>query len=265
MHRRVPPSATFWRATAWPVVPLPAKKSSTTESAGIVCRIRRTRPVGLGDSKTCPTTTLSSATAVSVEPTSSASQMVRSFFRRPPGPSRCSQSFWKTSTRSPRAPLDHPADQVVGALLDQRPPTTATPPAGRRRTPARSPPAPSNGAALTRPLTGSPYTGKCRVRAVTGLNFLLVLRSGRCRYRRPSGAVQREVGRVHGLRAARVQHAPAYVAGVDQQVLVASREPLAELPPLGVEVHDHLGEEVGLAEHLVHQQPQLGRPRCRRC
>ena len=42
------------------------------------------------------------ATAVSVEPISSASQMVRSFLRRPP--SRCSQSRWKMSVRSPLRP-----------------------------------------------------------------------------------------------------------------------------------------------------------------
>jgi hypothetical protein len=103
-QRRVPPSSSLASATAWPVVPLPAKKSSTSTSSGIVARIRRTSPVGLGDSKTWPTISLSSATAVSVEPTSSASQMVRSFLRRPPG-SRCSQSFWKTSIRSPCLPL----------------------------------------------------------------------------------------------------------------------------------------------------------------
>ncbi len=47
--------------------------------------------------------------------------------------------------------------------------------------------APSYGVVLTRPLSGSPQTAKWSVRAVTGLNFLLVLRSGRCRKRRPSG------------------------------------------------------------------------------
>jgi hypothetical protein len=31
----------------------------------------------------------------------------------------------------------------------------------------------------TRPVTGSPYSAKWRVGDVTGLNFLLVLRSGR--------------------------------------------------------------------------------------
>ena len=51
----------------------------------------------------------------------------------------------------------------------------------------------------------------------------------------------------------------AGVAGVDEQVLVARREPVPQLPALGVEVDDDLGEEVGLAEHLVHQQPQVRR------
>ena len=41
--------------------------------------------------------------------------------------------------------------------------------------------APSNGVVRTAPLSGSPHTVKCSVRAVTGLNFLFVLRSGRCR------------------------------------------------------------------------------------
>ena len=41
----------------------------------------------------------------------------------------------------------------------------------------------------TRPVSGSPYTAKCMVRAVTGLNFLFVFRSGRCRYRRPSASL----------------------------------------------------------------------------
>ena len=186
MQRRVPPSATFCRATAWPVVPEPAKKSSTTASAGIVCSSRRTRPVGFGDSKTWPTIALSSATAVSVEPTSSASQIVRSFLRRPPGPSRCSQSFWNTSTRSPSRPLMTRQTRSSGRCSIRG--------ADHRHTAGRPSPntgsistAPSKGVGATRPDTGSPYTGKCKVRAVTGLNFLLVLRSGRCRYRRPSG------------------------------------------------------------------------------
>ena len=97
---RRPPSSALASATAWPVVPLPAKKSRTTASSGIVCRIRRVSPVGLGDSKTWPTSAFSSATAVSVDPTSSESQMVRSFLRR----SGESQSRWKTSTRSPSRP-----------------------------------------------------------------------------------------------------------------------------------------------------------------
>ena len=135
MQRRVPPSSAFCSATAWPVVPLPAKKSSTRASSGIVSRIRRTSPVGLGDSKTWPTIALSSATAVSVEPTSSASQMVRSFLRRPV---RCSQSFWKTSTRSPAGPLIRRQTRSSGRCVDQRRATSATPPGGRRRRPARS-------------------------------------------------------------------------------------------------------------------------------
>ena len=47
------------------------------------------------------------------------------------------------------------------------------------------------------------------------------------------------------------------VAGVDEEVLVAGREATAELAALGVEVDHDLGEEAGLAEHLVHQQPQV--------
>ena len=60
MHRqrRVPPSSAFCSATACPVVPLPAKKSSTTTSSGMVARIRRISPVGFGDSKTWPTIVL---------------------------------------------------------------------------------------------------------------------------------------------------------------------------------------------------------------
>ena len=46
--------------------------------------------------------------------------------------------------------------------------------------------------------------------------------------------------------------------GVRQDVLVAGREPAAELAALGVEVDHDLREEVGLAEDLVHQQPQVG-------
>ena len=127
-QRRVPPSSAFCSATACPVVPLPAKKSSTSASSGIVPRIRRTSPVGLGDSKTWPTISLSSATAVSVEPTSSASQIVRSFLRRPPG---CRGAASRVGRRRParRAPLHPPADQVVAALVDQRP----APPPHRRR------------------------------------------------------------------------------------------------------------------------------------
>ena len=187
MQRRVPPSATFCRATACPVVPEPAKKSSTTASAGIVWRMRLMSPVGFGDSKTCPTISLSSATAVSVEPTSSASQIVRSFLRRSPPESRCSQSFWNTSARSPRRPLITRHTRSSGRCSISG--------ADHRHTAGRPSPntgsissAPANGVVLTRPLVGSPYTGKCSVRAVTGLNFLFVLRSGRCRKRRPSGA-----------------------------------------------------------------------------
>ena len=55
---------------------------------------------------------------------------------------------------------------------------------------------PANGCVATRPVEGSPQTGKWRVRAVVGLNFLLVLRSGRCRSRRPSGSVS---GKSRGL------------------------------------------------------------------
>ena len=39
---------------------------------------------------------------------------------------------------------------------------------------------------------------------------------------------------------------------------MAGREPAPELPALGVEVDHDLREEVRLAEHLVHQQPQVG-------
>ena len=83
-------------------------------------RIRRSSPVGLGDSKTWPTICFSSATAVSVEPISSASQIVRSFLRRP----SCSQSFWNTSTRSPSRPLTRRQTRSSGRLsisgADQR-------------------------------------------------------------------------------------------------------------------------------------------------
>jgi hypothetical protein len=133
------------------------------------------QPGRLGRLEDVPTIALSSATAVSVEPTSSAARWCAASCARP----ACSQSFWKTSTRARRAGLDRAADQVVGALVD-RGATSATPPAAVAEDRPISWP-PSNGAVRTRPVSGSPHSGKCSVRAVTGLNFLLVLRSGRCR------------------------------------------------------------------------------------
>ena len=129
---RRPPSAAFCSATAWPVVPLPAKGSSTRASSGIVSRIRRSSPVGLGDSKRWPTSALSSATAVSVEPISEASQIVRSFLRRP----SCSQSFWKTSARRPTRPCRPSGRPGRRAARRSWPPTSARPRARRRRRPA---------------------------------------------------------------------------------------------------------------------------------
>jgi len=98
---------------------------------------------------------------------------------------------------------------------------------------------------------------KCRVRAVTGLNFLLVLRSGRWRKRTAVGRGQREVALVDVVRRRGIEDGTARVAGVHEQVLVAGREALAQLPALRVEVDHDLGEEVLLAEHLVHEQPQV--------
>ena len=132
--------------------------------------------MGLGDSKTWPTSALSSATAVSVEPISSASQMVRSFLRRPP--SRCSQSRWKMSARSPLRPRITRHSRSSGRSstrgLDHR--HTAGRPSPKTGVSAVLP---SNSLVATRPVTGSPYSGKWSVGALTGLNFLLVLRSGR--------------------------------------------------------------------------------------
>ena len=264
MQRRVPPSATFCRATAWPVVPEPAKKSSTTASAGIVCSIRRTRPVGFGDSKTWPTIALSSATAVSVEPTSSASQIVRSFFRRPPGPSRCSQSFWNTSTRSPSRPLITRQTRSSGrcSISGARPPP-------HRRAAVAEHRLDLDGAVEG----GGGHAARHRVavhREVQGargdgVELLVGVAQRQVPVRPPVRRLQREVRRVDGLRAAGVEHAAAGVAGVREQVLVRRREPLAQLAALGVEVDDDLRQEVGGAEDLVHQQPQPGLPRCRRC
>ena len=176
-QRRVPPSASLARATAWPVVPLPAKKSSTRTSSGMVPRILRTRPVGFGDSKTWPTMSLSSATAVSVEPTSSANQMVRSFLRRTPRASRSSQSFWNTSTRMPARPRTRRQTRSSGrrstsGALHRHTAGVPSPKTGSTST------APEKSTVRTSPVSGSPYNGKCMVRAVTGLNFLLVLRNG---------------------------------------------------------------------------------------
>ena len=140
---------------------------------------------------------LSSATAVSVEPISSLSQMVRSFLRRPP--SRCSQSRWKMSARSPSLPWMVRHTRSSGR--------SSTSGADQRHTAGRA--VAEDGQQLHRARRrrrwrrarwhGSPYSGKCSVRAVTGLNFLLVLRSGRWRNRRPSGGGQREVGLVDVL------------------------------------------------------------------
>ena len=225
-QRRVPPSAALASATACPVVPLPAKESSTTTSPGMVARIRRTSPVGLGDSKTWPMSSLSSATAVSVEPISSESQIVRSFLRRPP----VAVQPVPLEDVDPLAvaALDLAADQVVGTLVDPRPATSATRPGARRRRPARSPARPSN-VAPSRPARspGRPTPGSAGCGAVTGLNFLLVLRSGRWRKRAAVVAVQREVVLVDGLGAAGVEHAALGVARVGEEVLVAGREPAA--------------------------------------
>src|SRR6202007_2838671 len=99
----------------------------------------------------------------------------------------------------------HAADQVAGMLADQRgapAPHRGRPVAEHRRDLDRpverlrgepggarggapSPNTgvistdPSNGSGATWPVAGSPYTGKCKVGAVAGLNFLLVFRSGR--------------------------------------------------------------------------------------
>ena len=115
-------------------------------SSGMVARIRRTRPVGLGDSKTCPTSSLSSATAVSVEPTSSdepdgasASCAAR------PGRRGAASRAGRRRPASPLRPVDLPADQVVGPLVDQRPaPAPHRGPAVAEDRP-RSRRAPSNG------------------------------------------------------------------------------------------------------------------------
>ena len=120
---------------------------------------------------------MSSATAVSVEPISSASQIVRSFLRRaaPSGARRAVR--WKTSTRSPAVPRTRRQTRSSGRSSirgrDQR--QTAGEPSPKTGLIST---APSNGDVRTSPVSGSPQIAKCRVGAVSGLNFLLVLRSG---------------------------------------------------------------------------------------
>ena len=145
---------------------------------GMVSRIRRTSPVGLGDSKTVAEQLLELRDR-GVGRADLLGQPDGLDLLAPAPVGAASPSGRRRPAR-PLAP-DPAADQVVGARVDPRPPTSATPPAYRRRRPARSRPRPANGSVRTAPVSGSPQTGKCSVRAVTGLNFLLVLRSGRCR------------------------------------------------------------------------------------
>ena len=171
----------------------------------------------------------------------------------------CSQSFWNTSTRSPLRPLTRRQTRSSGRSSIS----------GRRPAPDRRP-----AVAEDRPdLLGARRTGA-------------VAHPPRRRVA-PDGEVQGPRGdRVEllvGVAQRQVPVAPAVAAsvsgksrsstvsvllasstraarvlGVDEEVLVAGREPLAELAALGVEVDHDLREEVGLAEHLVHQQPQVG-------
>ena len=174
----------------------------------MVSRIRRTSPVGFGDSKTWPTISLSSATAVSVEPISSASQIVRSFLRAParrgaasragrrrparrrgPGSRRHTRSSGRSSIRG------RDQRQTAGRPSPKTGVSLGCPSNSRGRDRGRSP--------------GRPTAGSAGCGAVTGLNFLLVLRSGRWRKRRPSSVLSgksRLVDRV-GAAARRAAHA----------------------------------------------------------
>jgi hypothetical protein len=207
---------------------------------------------------------LSSATAVSVEPISSASQIVRSFLRRP----SCSQSFWKTSTRSPSLPLTRRQTRSSGRWsisgADQR--QTAgvpSPKTGRISTPPSKGDRPDLDPAVEGRGADAARRRVAPDREVEGPRGDRVeLLVGVAQREVPVAAAvlghQREVGGHDGVCGRRVEPAPLDVAGVDEEVLVHGREERTELAALGVQVHHDLGHEARLAEHLVQQQPETG-------
>ena len=156
------------------------------------------------------------------------------------------------------ASLDDPADEVVGPLLDQR----------RRPPPHRRAAVAEDGLDLLSAVEGrhADPTGlrvaphrEVQGAGRDGVELLVGVAQRQVPVAAPVRLLQREVRRVHRLRAARVEHALAGIPRVRQHVLVTRREPLPQLPALGVEVDDDLGEEARATEHLVHQQPQSGR------
>ena len=191
MHRREPPSSALASATACPVVPLPAKKSSTTASAGMVPRIRRTSPVGFGESKTCPTISFSSATAVSVEP-DLLGQPDRAQLLAPPA--RRVQPVLLEHVhplaRWCRAPAGRPGPRPArrsAARLHRHTAGGPSPKTGRIST------ASSNGAVRTSPDATAPHTGKCRVRAVDRVELLVGVAQRQVPEPPPVAVHQREV------------------------------------------------------------------------
>ncbi len=216
--------------------------------------MRRISPVGLGDSKTCARISFSSATAVSVEPTSSADQIVCSFFRR----SGCSQSRWKTSARTPSLPFHLPAHQVVGLGVDLGP---GPAPDGRSTIAEDRPDLHGAGELNGAHVPARDFAPHREVHRPSGHGIeLLVGVAQRQMSEEPSvGRLQREVARVYGLGCRGIESALREIARVDEQVFMARRKARAQLTPLRVEVDHDLGDEVGLAEDLIQEQSEVRR------